>query len=125
MRLRKRAGVLIGLLIFQSCSSFILASYEQLLRKHTVVVFFMTMLVGAGGNAGNQAAVLVIRGIATGATPPSHRHWRNLARLEAHRSSGRVSQVKSRRETSSGMCGRRRRWRWASAASWSWWAWCA
>ena len=27
---------------------------------------FLTMLVGAGGNAGNQAAVLVIRGLATG-----------------------------------------------------------
>ena len=54
------------LLVFQSCSSFILASFEQLLRRHSVVVFFLTMLVGAGGNAGNQAAVLVIRGLATG-----------------------------------------------------------
>jgi Mg/Co/Ni transporter MgtE len=58
--------VLVALLAFQSCSSFILASFETLLQKHTVVVFFLTMLVGAGGNAGNQAAVLVIRGLATG-----------------------------------------------------------
>jgi len=65
-QLRKRAGLLICLLMFQSFSSFILASYEQLLQKHSVVVFFLTMLVGAGGNAGNQAAVLVIRGLATG-----------------------------------------------------------
>ena len=65
-RLRKRAGLLIGLLVFQSCSSFILASYEVLLQRHSVIVFFLTMLVGAGGNAGNQAAVLVIRGLATG-----------------------------------------------------------
>ena len=65
-RLKPRASLLVGLLIFQSCSSFILSSYEQLLRQHPVIVFFMTMLVGAGGNAGNQAAVLVIRGIATG-----------------------------------------------------------
>jgi cation transporter-like permease len=65
-RLRKRAGVLIALLIFQSCSSFILAHYEALLTRHSVIVFFLTMLVGAGGNAGNQAAVLVIRGLATG-----------------------------------------------------------
>lgn len=64
--LYKRAGLLVGLLVFQSCSSFILASYESLLQKHSVVVFFLTMLVGAGGNAGNQAAVLVIRGLATG-----------------------------------------------------------
>ena len=66
VRLRKRAGVLVALLVFQSCSSFILASFEELLQKHSVVVFFLTMLVGAGGNAGNQAAVLVIRGLATG-----------------------------------------------------------
>ena len=31
------------------------------------------MLVGAGGNAGNQAAVLVIRGLATGEVSP--RRW--------------------------------------------------
>ena len=47
-------------------SSFILASFEKLLQRHSVIVFFLTMLVGAGGNAGNQAAVLVIRGLATG-----------------------------------------------------------
>lgn len=47
-------------------SSFILSSYSELLQQHTVVVMFLTMLVGAGGNAGNQSAVLVIRGLATG-----------------------------------------------------------
>ena len=30
----------------------------------------MTMLVGAGGNAGNQAAVRIIRGLATGEVSP-------------------------------------------------------
>lgn len=30
------------------------------------VVYFLTMLVGAGGNAGNQASVRVIRGLALG-----------------------------------------------------------
>lgn len=66
VRLRKRVALLVGLLVFQSFSSFILSTYEPLLQKHTVVVFFLTMLVGAGGNAGNQSAVLVIRGLATG-----------------------------------------------------------
>jgi Mg/Co/Ni transporter MgtE len=65
-RLKARAVLLVGLLLFQSCSSFILSSFEELLQKHSVIVFFLTMLVGAGGNAGNQAAVLVIRGLATG-----------------------------------------------------------
>jgi len=31
----------------------------------------MTMLVGAGGNAGNQAAVRIIRGLATGEVDPA------------------------------------------------------
>lgn len=62
-----RGSWLIGLLVFQSCSSFILSSNEELLRNHPSIVFFLTMLVGAGGNAGNQAAVRVIRGLALGA----------------------------------------------------------
>jgi Mg/Co/Ni transporter MgtE len=32
----------------------------------SVVFYFLTMLVGAGGNAGNQASVRVIRGLALG-----------------------------------------------------------
>lgn len=59
-----RGGWLIGLLIFQSCSSFILSSNNALLNEHPSIVYFLTMLVGSGGNAGNQAAVRVIRGLA-------------------------------------------------------------
>lgn len=61
-----RAGWLVGLLVFQSLSSFILARNESLLKRHTVIVQFLTMLVGAGGNAGNQASVGVVRGLAVG-----------------------------------------------------------
>jgi hypothetical protein len=52
-----RAGWLVGLLILQSMSSFILARNERLLQEHVIIVRFLTMLVGAGGNAGNQASV--------------------------------------------------------------------
>ena len=52
-----RAKWLVGLLVLQSCSSFILEENEALLQKHPVIVQFLTMLVGAGGNAGNQACV--------------------------------------------------------------------
>lgn len=52
-----RAGWLVGLLVLQSMSSFILARNEALLQQHLVIVRFLTMLVGAGGNAGNQASV--------------------------------------------------------------------
>lgn len=61
-----RSAWLIGLLIFQSCSSFILSSNEGLIQKHPNIIYFLTMLVGAGGNAGNQATVRVIREIAVG-----------------------------------------------------------
>ena len=62
-----------GLLVCQSLSSFILADNEALLVNHPTVIFFMTMLVGAGGNAGNQAAVRIIRGLATGEVDPRRR----------------------------------------------------
>lgn len=70
--LTDRAGWLIGLLIFQSLSSFILARNELLLQHHAVIVQFLTMLVGAGGNAGNQASVGIIRGIAVGSVTRSN-----------------------------------------------------
>ena len=36
---------------------------EALLQDHPTIIYFLTMLVGAGGNAGNQASVRVIRGM--------------------------------------------------------------
>eukprot|EP00429_Kryptoperidinium_foliaceum_P022052 CAMPEP_0176148042 /NCGR_PEP_ID=MMETSP0120_2-20121206/75483_1 /TAXON_ID=160619 /ORGANISM="Kryptoperidinium foliaceum, Strain CCMP 1326" /LENGTH=397 /DNA_ID=CAMNT_0017484699 /DNA_START=117 /DNA_END=1308 /DNA_ORIENTATION=+ len=67
-----RAGWLVGLLVLQSMSSFILGRNEKLLQKHSVIVRFLTMLVGAGGNAGNQASVRVIRGLAVGTIDDSN-----------------------------------------------------
>lgn len=94
--LRDRAYWLVGLLVMQSGSGIILARNEALLANHPVskfisivgwrtrpqqqnlhcllptlsfddtVIYFLTMLVGAGGNAGNQASVRVIRGLALG-----------------------------------------------------------
>ncbi|KAG7373008.1 magnesium transporter [Nitzschia inconspicua] len=64
--LKDRAYWLVGLLILQSVSGVILSRNEALLSNHPVVVYFLTMLVGAGGNEGNQASVRVIRGLALG-----------------------------------------------------------
>jgi len=64
--MRDRAYWLVGLLALQSCSGFILSRNEALLENHPVIIYFLTMLVGAGGNAGNQASVRVIRGLALG-----------------------------------------------------------
>mmetsp|Transcript_64968 Transcript_64968/g.141609 ORF Transcript_64968/g.141609 Transcript_64968/m.141609 type:complete len:281 (+) Transcript_64968:43-885(+) len=59
-----RTGWLVGLLLFQSTSSVILEHFGPLLQYHPVVVYFLTMLVGAGGNAGGQSTVLVVRRLA-------------------------------------------------------------
>ena len=61
-----RVRWLLGLLILQSTSSLVLARYEDLIKENIIVTLFLTMLVGAGGNAGNQSAIHVIRGLATG-----------------------------------------------------------
>jgi len=66
-----RGKWLVGLLILQSSSSFVLDSYQELIKEHLVVTLFLTMLVGAGGNAGNQSAIKVIRGMATGSITPT------------------------------------------------------
>lgn len=55
--MKDRAYWLVGLLALQSCSGFILSRNEALLESHPVIIYFLTMLVGAGGNAGNQASV--------------------------------------------------------------------
>ena len=64
--LKERMGVLAGLMVVQSLSGMILSQFEEMLQKHVVVTLFLTMLVGAGGNAGNQSTVNIIRGLATG-----------------------------------------------------------
>lgn len=64
--LLERSGVLILLLILQSLSSIVLELNEELLETNPALIFFLTMLAGAGGNAGNQASVRMIRGIALG-----------------------------------------------------------
>jgi len=40
-----------------------------------VVTFFLTMLVGAGGNAGNQSTIKIIEGLAAGEIDGS---WRSF-----------------------------------------------
>ena len=61
-----RGQWLLGLLVLQSSSSIVLENYGDLIKNHLEITLFLTMLVGAGGNAGNQSAIRVIRGLATG-----------------------------------------------------------
>lgn len=61
-----RCTCLAVLLFVQSGSSIILESFEHLVREHTSLVYFFTMLMGLGGNAGVQSVVLAVRRFATG-----------------------------------------------------------
>lgn len=58
-----RSVWLVSLMLFQSVSSMIMGTYNALIQSHTIISFFLTMLIGTGGNAGNQSATLVIRGL--------------------------------------------------------------
>lgn len=61
-----RSSWLVALLLIQSLSSIILGRYSTLIERNVILALFLTMTVGAGGNAGNQSSALVIRGLATG-----------------------------------------------------------
>lgn len=61
----QRIPWLVGLLFLQSISSMILASYDKMINNYAIITFFLTMLIGTGGNAGNQSATLAIRGLTT------------------------------------------------------------
>jgi magnesium transporter len=62
----QRTPWLVGLLLLQSLSSFILSGFKGVVDKYFIIPMFLTMLIGTGGNAGNQSTAIVIRGLATG-----------------------------------------------------------
>lgn len=61
-----RIGILVVLMLIQSVSSFVLEGFQSLLTDHPLIISFLTMLVGAGGNVGGQSVVLVVRELACG-----------------------------------------------------------
>ncbi|QIZ77815.1 magnesium transporter [Ferrimonas lipolytica] len=63
---RKRIGWLILLVFGSLLSGAGIAHYEAVIESHVALVFFMPLLVGSGGNAGSQAAALMVRALATG-----------------------------------------------------------
>lgn len=63
---RRRAGWLILLLIFDFLTGTVLKSFEHSLSTVVALAFFIPMLLGTGGNAGAQTAITLIRGLATG-----------------------------------------------------------
>ncbi|MDI6757325.1 MAG: magnesium transporter [Endomicrobiia bacterium] len=63
---RRRAGWLIFLLAVNFLSGTVLQNFEQALAAVVSLAFFIPMLLDAGGNAGAQTSITIIRGLATG-----------------------------------------------------------
>ena len=63
---RQRVFWLVILVFGSLLSSVGIAHYEEIIAAHIVLVFFLPLLVGSGGNAGSQSATLMVRAIATG-----------------------------------------------------------
>lgn len=61
-----RISWLISLLILQSFISLILERFKDIVQHHPIILYYLTMLVGAGGNAGTQSTALLIRSLAVG-----------------------------------------------------------
>ncbi|KPK97861.1 MAG: hypothetical protein AMJ95_06995 [Omnitrophica WOR_2 bacterium SM23_72] len=63
---KRRAGWLVMLLIFDFLTGTVLKNFEQTLSSVVALAFFIPMLLDTGGNAGNQTSITIIRGLATG-----------------------------------------------------------
>ncbi|MBS3950049.1 MAG: magnesium transporter [Peptococcaceae bacterium] len=70
---KKRVGWLLILFVAQAFTSTIMKNYEHLLDTLVALTFFIPLLIDTGGNAGSQAATLVIRGMAVGEI--NFKHW--------------------------------------------------
>ena len=64
--LRERLPWLVGLLLLQSVAALVMDTFESLLDRHLVIAFFVPMIVGTGGNAGNQPGVMTTRALSQG-----------------------------------------------------------
>ncbi|OGW75720.1 MAG: magnesium transporter [Omnitrophica bacterium RBG_13_46_9] len=63
--IKRRAGWLILLLMFDFLTGTVLKNFEASLSAVVALAFFIPMLLDTGGNAGAQVAITVIRGLAT------------------------------------------------------------
>lgn len=63
---RQRVFWLVFLVFGSLLSGIAIAHFEEIIAAHIVLVFFLPLLVGSGGNAGSQSSTLMVRAIATG-----------------------------------------------------------
>lgn len=63
---KRRAGWLMLLLVFDFLTGTVLKNFEHVLGSVVALTFFIPMLLDTGGNAGAQTSITIIRGMATG-----------------------------------------------------------
>lgn len=63
---RARIGWLMALVFMNIFSGAGIAAFEETLEAALALVFFLPLLIDSGGNAGSQAATLMVRALATG-----------------------------------------------------------
>lgn len=63
---RRRVGWLLILLVTGFLTSSVMAHFEATLSAVVILVFFVPLVTGAGGNTGTQSAMLIIRSLSTG-----------------------------------------------------------
>ncbi|MFC1666812.1 magnesium transporter [Candidatus Omnitrophota bacterium] len=63
---KRRAGWLMFLLMFDFLTGTVLKTFEHALSTVVALTFFIPMLLDTGGNAGNQTSITIIRGLGTG-----------------------------------------------------------
>lgn len=68
----KRFPWLLALLVTSTLTSNVLEHYASVVQMAVVLVFFIPMLCGTGGNTGTQASTIVIRGLAVGEISIKH-----------------------------------------------------
>jgi magnesium transporter len=73
---RKRLPWLVICIAAQAISSSVLSSYSFLIQSVVPLTFFIPLLIGTGGNVGNQSSTLVIRGMTLGDI-----EWKNLRKV--------------------------------------------
>lgn len=78
---RRRIGWLLTLVFVNLLSGATIANYEALIQRVVALVFFLPLLIASAGNAGSQAATLMIRAMATGDVRA--RDWFRLLGREA------------------------------------------
>lgn len=78
---RNRVGWLLILFLAQSVTGNILAAYEDALQAMIALTFFIPLLIDTAGNAGSQAATLVVRAMAIGEV--TWKHFQRVVSREA------------------------------------------